>query len=97
METDHEGLHQELESERGDMEERRDKLKGDTVEARQDVKSKVSDQRTPGLQDEQEDVIHGRDAVEEAQGDESEENGESGSDDHEGGGSEGAGYREDEE
>ena len=89
METDHEELHRELESQGDDMETRRDELERETDTARQDVSTKVSDQRVPGLQDEQEDVLHGREAVEEAQEeDEAEE------DEERGGGSEGAGYRE---
>lgn len=94
METDHEELHQELESERQDMEGRREELESDTQSARQDFESKVSDGSTPGLQDEQEDVIGGPNAVDEAQ-QEGGEDSEGGPD--EGGGSEGAGYREDEE
>jgi hypothetical protein len=99
METDHEELHRELESQGDDMETRRDELARETDAARHDVSTKVSDQRVPGFQDEQEDVLQGREAVEEGQeedeGEESEEQGgESEGDDSEGGGSEGAGYRE---
>jgi hypothetical protein len=97
METDHEELHRELESQGDDMETRRDELAQETDTARQDVSTKVSDQRVPGLQDEQEDVLQGREAVEERQGeDEEEENEESEEQEggSEGGGSEGAGYRE---
>ena len=90
-ETDHESLHGELESTREDMESRREHLKSDTDAARQDIRTKVGDQRVPGAQDEQEDVRFGREAVEDEDGrDEDEE-------DSPGGGSEGAGYREGEE
>lgn len=95
-ETDHQELHRELESQGDEMEVRRDELKSDTDSARQDFKSKVSDQRVPGLQDDQEDVLEGRKAVEQAEGEEGEgEDSENGADS--GGGSAGAGYREDEE
>jgi hypothetical protein len=112
-ETDHEELSSQLESQGDDMEERRDELEGEAQAARQDVKSKVGDQRVPGVQDEQEDVIHGREAVEEdeqgAEGDARDEGDEEEQDSEEvngseedgeesdEGGSEGAGYREDEE
>lgn len=89
METDHEELHRELESTGDELEERRDKLKEDTDEAQQDVQTKASDQRTPGLQNEQEDVIGGKDAVDEAQAEDDEADS--------GGGSEVGGYEEDED
>jgi|SRR5215212_6809095 hypothetical protein len=99
--TDYESLHGELEDERSDMESRRDDLDREAQTARQDLKSKVSDQNVPGAQDEQEEIIHGREAVEPAD-EEDEEDGEGQESDEEhrdseGGGSEGAGYREDEE
>jgi len=59
METDHEKLHGELEKEGDDLEERRDELEQNTDSARQDLNAKVADQRTPGVQDEQEDVLGG--------------------------------------
>ena len=92
-ETDYQGPTRELEDEAREMQERRDGLERETEEARQDVRSKVSDQRVPGIQDEQEDVIEGRKAVEERQEQEGEESegGES-----EGGDSEGAGSQEEE-
>lgn len=93
METDHQELHQELESERRDMEGRRDELESDTQGARQDFESKISDGSVPGLQGEQEDVLGGPEAVDEAQGDDEDSEGGASA----GGGSEGAGYREDEE
>lgn len=99
-ETDYQGPSDELEREAGEMQERRDKLEQETDEARQDVRTKVSDQRVPGLQDEQEDVLEGREAVEERQAQEDEgeesEGEESEGEESQGGGSEGAGYREDE-
>ena len=101
-ETDYQGPSEELEREAGEMQERRDKLEQETDEARQDVRSKVSDQHVPGIQDEQEDVLEGRKAVEERQAQEGEDEGEEseGAEDEggeaEGGGSQGAGYREDE-
>ena len=105
METDHEQLHRDLESQGDNMQERRDGLKEETDTARHDVQSKVSDERVPGLQDEQEDVIHGREAVEQRQqSDEDESDEEEGADasseedgEDAGGGSQGAGYREGEE
>lgn len=84
-ETDYQGPSRELEREAGDMQERRDELERQTEEARQDVQSKVSDQRVPGMQDEQEDVIEGREAVEERQAQEGEDEDE----EREGGESEG--------
>jgi hypothetical protein len=96
-ETDYEGPSDELERGAGEMEERRDKLEQETDEARQDVRTKVSDQHVPGLQDEQEDVLEGREAVEEREDEEGDDEGEEPEgEDSEGGGSEGAGYREDE-
>ncbi len=96
-ETDYQGPSRELEREAGEMQERRDKLEQETDEARQDVRTKVSDQRVPGMQDEQEDVLGGREAVEERQAQEDDDEGEeSEGEEPEGGGSEGAGYREDE-
>ena len=90
-ETDYQGLTRELEDEAREMQERRDGLERETEEARQDVRSKVSDQRVPGIQDEQEDVIEGRKAVEERQEQEAEdeesEGGEPQGDDSEGAGS----------
>ena len=94
-ETDHESLHGELESTREDMESRRDHLKSDTDAARQDIRTKVGDQRVPGAQDEQEDVRFGREAVEDE--DEYEDGRDEDEEDSPGGGSEGAGYREGEE
>ena len=93
-ETDHESLHGELESTREDMESRRDHLKSDTDAARQDIRTKVGDQRVPGAQDEQEDVRFGREAVEDEDEDDGRDEDE---EDSPGGGSEGAGYREGEE
>jgi len=97
-ETDYESPHRGLEEQRGDMESRRDDLARETQTARQDIRSKVGDQNVPGAQDEQEEVIHGREAVEgedeeargREEGDEDESAGEASSE----GGSEGAGYRE---
>lgn len=90
-ETDYQGPSRELEREADDMQDRRDKLERETDEARQDIRTKVSDQRVPGVQDEQEDILEGRKAVEqrEEEPDEGEEEGE--------GDSEGGGSREDEE
>ena len=106
-ETDHESLHRDLEDQGDDMQQRRDELDTDADRARQEIRSKVSDQRVPGAQDEQEEVIHGREAVEgededdsedeESEEEDREDEEEDGEDDSEGGGSEGAGYREDEE
>ena len=93
METDHEQLHRELESQGDDMEERRDEFSRDTDSARQDLNTKVSDQRVPGLQDDQKDVLEGRKAVEEAE-EGREEEADADSDEDDRGGSEGAGYRE---
>ncbi len=96
-ETDYQGPTEELEREAGEMQERRDKHEQDTDEARQDVRSKVSDQRVPGMQDEQEDVVEGREAVEERQereGDEEDEEPEG--EESEGGDSGGTGSREEE-
>ena len=96
-ETDYQGPSRELEREASEMEERRDRLVQETDEARQDVRSKVSDQHVPGIQDEQEDVLEGREAVEERQAQEGEAEGEEAEGEEAGdGGSEGAGYREDE-
>ena len=82
-ETDYQGPSRELERE--------------TDEARQDIGAKVSDQGVPGIQDEQEDVLGGRKAVEERQREqddgEGEEEGEDGSEGEE----EGEGSSEDEE
>jgi hypothetical protein len=96
METDHEELHRELEQQGDELEERRDAHESKTESARQDVKAKVSDQRTPGLQAEQEDVRGGTDAVDEAADREGSDQDSKGDDDSESGGSQGAGYREDE-
>ncbi len=94
-ETDYQGPTEELEREAGQMQERRDKLEQETDEARQDVRSKVSDQHVPGVQDEQEDVLEGREAVQERQEREGdEENEEPEGEESEGGDSEGAGSRE---
>ncbi len=96
-ETDYQGPSRELEREAGEMEERRDKLEQETDEARQDVRSKVSDQHVPGIQDEQEDVLEGREAVQERQEREGDEEGEEPEgEESEGGDSEGADSREDE-
>ena len=92
-ETDYQGPSRELEREAGEMQERRDELERQTEEARQDVRSKVSDQRAPGLQDEQEDVREGRKAVEERQAQEGEE---SEGEEPQGADSEGAGETEEE-
>ncbi len=90
-ETDYQGPSRELEREGDEMQERRDKLERETDEARQDVRSKVADQRVPGLQGEQEDVLEGRKAVEQRQQ-------EQGEGDEEGeGDSEEEGSREDDE
>jgi hypothetical protein len=96
METDHEELHRELEKEGDDLEERRDELEQNTESARQDLNTKVVGQHTPGVQDEQEDVLGGTDAVDEAQADDGSQD-DSDEDDDKEGGTEGAGYREDEE
>ncbi|CAA9509274.1 MAG: hypothetical protein AVDCRST_MAG17-1880 [uncultured Solirubrobacterales bacterium] len=92
METDHEALHRELENEGDELEQRRNDLASETDTARQDLNTKISDNSTPGVQDRQEDVLGGKDAVERAEAgdDESEE----APDEAEVGGSEGAGYRE---
>jgi len=101
-ETDYESQHRDLESQHEDMESRRDDVAGQTQTARQDLESKVSDQNVPGAQDEQEEVIYGRDAVE-GKSDEEGSEGEDGEPrreqdeddvDSRGGGSEGSGYRE---
>jgi len=96
-ETDYQGPSRELEREADEMQERRDKLERETDEARQDIGAKVSDQGVPGIQDEQEDVLGGRKAVEERQREqddgEGEEEGEDGSEGEE----EGEGSSEDEE
>jgi hypothetical protein len=70
METDHDELAREVESRGDDMEERRDELERETSSARQGLRENVADQSVPGVQDEQEDVLGGREAVEEAQADE---------------------------
>jgi hypothetical protein len=96
-ETDYQGPTEELEREAGEMQERRDNLEQETDEARQDVRSKVSDQHVPGIQDEQEDVLEGREAARERQEREGDEEGEEPEgEESEGGDSEGAGSREDE-
>jgi hypothetical protein len=96
-ETDYQGPTRDLEEGASEMQERRDGLERETEEARQDVRSKVSDQRVPGIQDEQEDVLEGREAVEERQEQEGGEEGDESEDEEtEGDGSEGAGYREEE-
>ncbi len=92
-ETDYQGPTRELENGASEMQERRDGLESETEEARQDVRSKVSDQRVPGIQDEQEDVIEGRKAVEERQAQEGEE---SEGEEPQGADSEGAGETEEE-
>jgi len=92
-ETDYESPHRELESQREDMESRRDDLADETQAARQDIESKVSDQNVPGAQDEAHEVIYGREAVE-GNDDEDEDAERERNDSEEGGGSEGAGYRE---
>jgi hypothetical protein len=92
-ETDYQGPTRELEDGASEMQERRDGLERETEEARQDVQSKVSDQRVPGIQDEQEDVIEGRKAVEERQAQEGEE---SEGEEPQGADSEGAGETEEE-
>ena len=94
METDHEELHRELEREGDELETRRDELEGETDTARQDLNAKISDNSTPGVQDQQEDVLGGKDAVEEAETEDEDDQSEQDSDEDEGGGSEGAGYRE---
>ncbi len=91
-ETDYQGPSRELEREGDEMQDRRDKLERETDEARQDVRSKAADQRVPGLQGEQEDVLGGRKAVDEREQEEQGEGDEEGEGD-----SEGEGSREDDE
>ena len=99
-ETDYESPHRKLEAEREDMESRRDDLANEAQAARQDIETKVGDQNVPGAQDEQEEVLYGREAVEGESDEDSEEEerpAEEGTDEEEaseGGGGEGAGYRE---
>jgi hypothetical protein len=97
-ETDHARLHRELEDQGDEMEHRRDELERETDDVRQDIRSKVSDQNVPGAQDEQEEIIHGREAVEQGSEPEEEADPDDGErDESEAGGSEGAGYREDQQ